>query len=80
MCIISYQSFINDKKIIDSFEKDILKIVLFNRYENKFNYLHGLWLIPTGIFFIFFLILLEIPSFDDIYKHFKKAYLIKFKK
>lgn len=80
MCIMSYQSFINDKKIIDSFEKDILKIVLFNRYENKFNYLHGLWLIPTGLFFIFFLILLEIPSFDDIYKRFKRDFSLKFRK
>lgn len=42
--VMTYNIFIQDKLIIDSFEKDILKIRLYNMYENKFNYLHGLYL------------------------------------
>lgn len=68
MFILSYDSFVNDKKIIDKLDKDALKIRLFDMYDNKFDYLHGLWLIPTGIFIVFLLIILELPDFKNIYK------------
>ncbi len=80
MFFMTYNSFMNDKKIIDSFDKDILRIYLFNRYENKFNYMHGLWLIPTGIFFVFLLVLLDIPSPEQIFKEFKNKIKKKEKK
>lgn len=77
MSYMAYESFISDKKIVDSFKKDVIKIRLFYMYENKFNYLHGLWLIPTGIFFVFGLVLLKIPSFSDVKKQIKKDLIKK---
>lgn len=79
MFFMSYNSFVSDKKIIDGFDKDVIMISLFNRYVNKFDYLHGFWLIPTGIFFIMLLVIIDFPSFEDIFKRFKKDLLVKLK-
>jgi len=37
----------------------------------KFNYIFGLWLMPMGLFFIFLLVFLDMPSFGEIYRHLK---------
>jgi len=78
--IMTYNIYINDKTIIESFEKDILKIRLYNLYINKFDYLHGLYLIPNGIFIVFILIYLDLPDFKTIYKTIKKDLKNKIKK
>lgn len=38
----------------------------------RFNYLHGLWIIPGGLILVMILLILELPSFGDIYKEIKK--------
>lgn len=78
--IMTYSIFLQDKAIIDSFDDDLLKISLYNNYENKFDYLHGLFLIPTGLFFIFILLFLDVPTYFDIYKKLKKDLKNKIKK
>lgn len=78
--ILSMSSFYKDKSIIDSFEKDVLKIRLFNMYENNFNYLHGIYLIPIGLFICCILLILEVPSITEIFKIIKKDLIKKIKK
>lgn len=58
------------KAIYDKFEGDVIKIKFYEYYVAKPNYFNGLWLMPTGIMFIFLLVLLDIPSFQDIKKEF----------
>jgi len=35
----------------------------------RFNYLHGLWVIPGGLILVIILLILELPDFNDIYKY-----------
>jgi hypothetical protein len=37
-----------------------------------FNYLHGLWVIPGGLILVSIMLILELPSFGEVYRHFKK--------
>jgi hypothetical protein len=41
-------------------------------YQPRFDYFNGLWLAPIGLFFVCILILLDFPSYGDIYKRLKK--------
>lgn len=45
--------------------------------SHQFNYLNGLWLIPTGLMFVTFLLILDFPSYEEIYKKLKKDLKIK---
>jgi hypothetical protein len=63
-CILWYN-------ITDKNEKSLKSLSLFEqlRRSREFNYINGLWMIPSGIMFICILLILELPSFGDIYKH-----------
>lgn len=78
--VLTISTVINDKNIINNFDNDIIDTTFFNLYLNKFNYMHGIYLIPNVIFFVFLLIYLEIPSYSDAYKRLKKDFKEKIKR
>jgi hypothetical protein len=53
---------------------------LRNHPEITYNYFHGLWLIPFGVMFAFILLILDFPSYEEIYKKLKKDLKQKIKK
>lgn len=62
-------------------EEALKELSLFEqlRISREFNYINGLWVIPSGIMFICFLLILELPSFEDVYKEIKKEIKRKMK-
>jgi hypothetical protein len=74
--LMAYESFNYDVTITNKHDKDYwIKIwTMKNHPELYWNYFHGLWLIPFGIMFAFILLLLDLPSYEDIYKHLKKDF------
>ena len=57
-----------------------MPILSYERLHPKFDYLNGLWLMFGGVFFIFLLIFLDLPSFEEIFKAAKRDIYYKFSK
>ena len=66
---------------VNSFEMIRYDITEAERYYmmRDFDYFRGLFLIPEGLFFVFFLVYLDVPSFDDVFKVLYKDLKWKFK-
>lgn len=75
--IIVYNQDMNTMKPYKN-KPDLLN--LYNLYINKFNYAHGLFLIPTGIFITFICLFLNLPTPKEAIKKFKKDLTKKIKR
>jgi hypothetical protein len=64
----------NEKKLYDDYGYDV---ALLQYNEGKFDYLNGIWLMPVGLLFVSILLLLDFPSYEDIYKKLKSDLKIK---
>ena len=71
---------------VNSFEKIRYTITEVDRYYmmRDFDYMRGLFLIPEGLFFVFLLVYLDVPSFSEagivLYTDLKKKFSKDLKK
>jgi len=70
---LQFNMFYSDKKLFDNMD-EIEKLL----YKPKFDYLHGFWLMFMGLFFLFLLVFLDIPSFGRVKRVLYSYFLKKF--
>jgi hypothetical protein len=77
-----FDSFNYDVNFVDKHDPNawVKKWQLSNHPEITYNYFHGIWLIPFGVMFAFILMLLEFPSYEEIYRKIKIDLKEKIKK